>query len=86
MPLQREVYDMLSGWLSRLPTTVRHNIQASAGALPPLDESPAAAGDNGPKWAWWAVRVLPVDPKIQQALLGMCSYRERLVAMKRVSP
>ncbi|XP_005112882.1 LON peptidase N-terminal domain and RING finger protein 3 [Aplysia californica] len=81
--LQTEVYSLVQNWLARLPSMHRTRITQQVGELPAVEASPASGG-NGPAWAWWAVNVLPLDQRVRMALLAMCSYQDRLVALRRV--
>ncbi|CAG5117190.1 unnamed protein product [Candidula unifasciata] len=81
--LQTEIHAMVTNWLSRLPTMHRARITQHFGELPEI-ETHTAPSQNGPKWAWWAVAVLPIDPRVQMVLLAMSSLQERLIALKKV--
>lgn len=82
--LQAEIHAMVKNWVSKLPTVHRTRIIHHFGELPDIDSNPALSV-NGPAWAWWAVAVLPMDPRVQMAMLAMSSSQERLVALKKVS-
>ena len=73
---------MVKHWLQKLPDLMRNRITQQFGQLPEIE---TALNTRGPAWAWWSLAVLPLDPKIQLALLGMCSVKERLTALKKVS-
>jgi len=81
LDLQTEVYGMVKHWLQKLPDLMRNRITQQFGQLPDIE---TALNTRGPAWAWWSLAVLPLDPKIQLALLGMCSVKERLTALKKV--
>ena len=81
--LQTELHAAVSAWLSQLPSFNQARITQHFGALPSLDAQPA--GPNGPKWAWWAVAVLPLDQRVQLTMLRMASIKDRLVALKKVN-
>ena len=74
---------MLKTWMSKLPLPVKARILQQNGDLPAMDASPVS-GPSGPAWAWWAVSVLPLDPRIQLTLIGLCAYKKRLQALKKV--
>ncbi|BFZ24338.1 hypothetical protein BsWGS_27377 [Bradybaena similaris] len=81
--LQTEIHAMVKKWLARLPTRHYTQITQHFGELPDI-EPPTYPSQNGPRWAWWAVAVLPIDPRVQMVLLAMSSFQERLIALKKV--
>lgn len=81
--LEEAVHRQAKIWLDSLPNTHRTRINQHFGDLPSIDPSPANC-PNGPAWAWWIVAVLPLDNRIQLAMVAMISYRERLQAIKRI--
>jgi len=86
--LQASVHASLSAWLAALPPPVTARITQRQGGLPDLPPTLGGGGPpggaQGPVWAWWAIAVLPLDPQIQFALMGMTSYHERLLAIRKV--
>lgn len=74
---------MVKKWLARLPARHYTQISQHFGELPDI-EPPTYPSQNGPRWAWWAVAVLPIDPRVQMVLLAMSSFQERLIALKKV--
>ncbi|GFR68572.1 LON peptidase N-terminal domain and RING finger protein 3-like [Elysia marginata] len=80
--LQTKLHASISNWLSKLPSINQTRITQHFGPLPPLDGQ--LSGYNGPKWAWWAVAVLPLDQRVQMAMLRMASLKDRLVALDKV--
>ncbi|RUS79220.1 hypothetical protein EGW08_013005 [Elysia chlorotica] len=80
--LQTELHAAVSAWVGQLPSFNQSRITQHFGALPALDAQ--QAGPNGPKWSWWAVAVLPLDQRVQLAMLRMASLKDRLVALKKV--
>ncbi|CAL1540144.1 unnamed protein product [Lymnaea stagnalis] len=81
--LQIEIHAMINTWLSKLPSSHNARIRQHFGVLPELDTS-FSFSVNGPAWAWWAMAVLPLDSRVQMAMLGMCSLKERLIALKKI--
>ena len=81
--LQQEVHASTKQWIENLSVVQKARVSQHFGNIPDIDPNPAAS-PNGPSWAWWCVAVLPIEPRIQMALLAMNSYKERLEAMKKV--
>lgn len=81
--LQVEIYGRVEHWLNRLPVLHKTRISEHFGQLPALDPN-LMTSQNGPAWAWWCVAVLPIESRIQMALLAMCSFKERLDALEKV--
>ncbi|XP_071086910.1 LON peptidase N-terminal domain and RING finger protein 1-like [Haliotis cracherodii] len=81
--LEEEMYTLSKGWFDDLPSMHKQRIVKHFGTIPPKDPDPQAS-PNGPSWHWWVVAVLPLDPRVQMALVSMVSFRERLLAIKRV--
>jgi hypothetical protein len=80
--LQTDIYGRMERWLGSLPAIHKTRIQQHFGEIPALDSNPS--GPNGPAWAWWCMAVLPIEPRIQLALLAMASYADRLKAINKV--
>ena len=81
--LQTEIYTSTKTWLENLPAAHKARISQHFGTIPDMDPNPGN-NLNGPAWAWWCVAVLPLDTRIQLAMLAMCSYKERLIALRKV--
>lgn len=81
--LESDIYTKVRAWLDTLPGMHRARIAQHFGSLPELDPHPNNS-PNGPAWAWWVVAVLPLDTRVQLALLSMASYKERLQALEKV--
>ena len=81
--LQDEIYADMKKWLEVLPAFHKARISQHFGAIPAMDPIPGS-NPNGPAWAWWCSAVLPIDTRIQLAMLAMSSYRERLEALRKV--
>jgi len=79
--MQSEVYATCQAWLDSLPGIQREQILHHLGQFPAMDPE---FSPNGPAWLWWMVSVLPLDPRIQNTMLAMTSYKERLDGVKRV--
>jgi len=77
------LYDVCRKWYEHLPATQRHQIMEHLGQLPNL-EADVDYGSNGTAWHWWMLAVLPLDPRIQLAMLAMTSYKERLKGLNKV--
>ncbi|KAK6173031.1 hypothetical protein SNE40_016570 [Patella caerulea] len=83
LKLQEETYEACRSWINNLRLDCQHKIINHFGEFPPQDPTPHTS-PNGPQWAWWVTAVLPLDPKVQQALLAMTSLKDRLQALKKV--
>ncbi|KAK7097346.1 LON peptidase N-terminal domain and RING finger protein 3-like isoform X2 [Littorina saxatilis] len=81
--LQHDIYADMKKWLDRLPAVHKARISQHFGTIPTMDPNPST-NPNGPHWAWWCIAVLPIDTRVQLALLAMGSFKERLEAMKKV--
>ena len=81
--LETEVYDSCLDWLSNLPEHYKDQIQHHFGQFPER-EADVQASPCGPTWVWWAVAVLPLDRQVRMLMLAMRSFRERLVAIRRM--
>ncbi|KAI8798730.1 LON peptidase N-terminal domain and RING finger protein 3 [Biomphalaria glabrata] len=80
--LQLEIHSAVQYWLTTVPSFRRNRIIQHFGELPEPDTNPSTV--NGPNWAWWALAVLPLDPRVQLTMLGMCSFQDRLLALKKI--
>ncbi|XP_076467743.1 LON peptidase N-terminal domain and RING finger protein 3-like [Babylonia areolata] len=81
--LQQEVYTATRTWLDGLPPVHRARILRHFGNLPDLDPNPSGS-PNGPAWAWWCVAVLPLETRVQLAMLAMGSFHDRLRSLHKV--
>lgn len=77
------MYNQSKGWFDSLALNQKQQITQHLGAFPEPDAD-QELGINGPTWHWWMIAVLPLDPRIQLAMLAMTSYRERLQGLSRV--
>ena len=66
-----------------LPAHQKQQIRQHLGDFPEQDLD-VNFGSNGTAWHWWMIAMLPLDPRIQLAMLAMTSYSERLNGLKRV--
>nr|KAG5687268.1 hypothetical protein BaRGS_010255 [Batillaria attramentaria] len=80
--LEGEIYEQVKSWLEGLSGIHRARITQHFGNLPDLDPHPNET-PNGPAWAWWVLAVLPLDHRVQLAMLSMASYKERLQALQK---
>lgn len=81
--MQEEVHAMVKKWLTHLPLMSQTKITQHFGEMPDLENSPSSA-ENGPRWAWWSLAVLPLDQHVKSALIAMINFKERLKALKKV--
>ena len=76
-----EVYGLSEKWFKSLPNEMRSRINQSFGDFPPMD-SDLPLQPNGPKWPWWILNVLPLNPRTQITIIAKCSLKDRLNALK----
>lgn len=81
--LSDNLYSVCKSWYDSLPQTQQSQIRQHLGEFPG-PEADHNYGQNGTAWHWWMVAVLPLDPRIQVAMLAMQSYKERLQGLKKV--
>lgn len=81
--LSDNLYSVCKDWYNSLPQTQKSQIRQHLGEFPG-PEADNNYGKNGTAWHWWMVAVLPLDPRIQVAMLAMQSYKERLLGLKKV--
>ncbi|VDI39404.1 Hypothetical predicted protein [Mytilus galloprovincialis] len=81
--VQNDVYNFAKIWFDALPGLQREQIHKHCGQFPALDED-FTQYPNGPRWLWWLVSVLPLNPQIQLSLLAMVQLKERLEGVKKV--
>ncbi|XP_045203478.1 LON peptidase N-terminal domain and RING finger protein 1-like [Mercenaria mercenaria] len=81
--LSDDLYGVCKSWYESLPQTQQTQIRQHLGDFP-SPEADNNYGQNGTAWHWWMIAVLPLDPRIQVAMLAMQSYKERLLGLKKV--
>lgn len=81
--LSQSMYSLSKNWFESLPLNQQQQITQSLGQFPAA-EMDQPFGINGPMWHWWVTAILPLDPRIQLAMLAMTSYKERLQGLGRV--
>ncbi|NXD22297.1 LONF1 protein, partial [Spelaeornis formosus] len=62
---------------------VSRYLQMQYGPLPEKEEDIQASAD-GPKWCWWLISILPLDPFYQLNLLSCTSLRARLLQLQHI--
>lgn len=83
LALHDEVYTEAREWLAGLPTGQQNRMRQHYGDFPEREPN-VLAPPNGPTWLWWELAVLPLDPRVQLALLAMTSLKDRLLGVRRV--
>ncbi|KAK3597512.1 hypothetical protein CHS0354_041930 [Potamilus streckersoni] len=81
--LLNKVYDMCKNWIDSLPSSQKQRIFNHFGDCPG-HESDELTAPSGPMWLWWMIAVLPVDPRIQLAMLSMSRLKERLLRLSKI--
>ena len=81
--LSDKLYSICSSWYEGISQSQKDQIRQHLGEFPTavIDNN---FGPNGTAWHWWMIAVLPLDPRIQVAMLAMQSYKERLLGLKKV--
>lgn len=80
--MSEKLYGISRKWYDSLPSVQQSQIRQHLGEFP--QQETENYGQNGSAWHWWMVAVLPLDPRIQLAMLAMTSYKERLQGLGRV--
>ena len=81
--MSEKLYGICKKWYENLTSVQQSQIRQHLGEFP-CPETENSYGSNGTHWHWWMVAVLPLDPRIQLAMLAMTSYKERLQGLGRV--
>ncbi|KAH3843339.1 hypothetical protein DPMN_116854 [Dreissena polymorpha] len=81
--LSEKVYKVCKKWYNELHQGQRAQILQHMGELPGA-ENEQNFGAHGTAWHWWMTAVLPIDPRIQLAMIAMTSYKERLKGLGKV--
>ena len=81
--LSQSMYELSNSWLESLPLAQKQQIVQHLGNIPAM-ETEQTFGANGSAWHWWVIAVLPLDPRIQLAMIAMTSYSERLKGLGKV--
>lgn len=81
--LSGTLYTACKNWYMGLPQRHKLEIHNHLGEFP-AQESDSTYGSSGTAWHWWMIAVLPVDQRIQLAMLAMKSYKERLQGLGKV--
>ncbi|KAF7215337.1 LON peptidase N-terminal domain and RING finger protein 2 [Nothobranchius furzeri] len=81
--LHDSVYEQANSWFTSLKDNMKSQILSHFGHLPSKDLDPQASPD-GPAWCWWLLAVLPLENRAQLTILSMTSFKDRLVAIRRV--
>ncbi|XP_078407248.1 LON peptidase N-terminal domain and RING finger protein 1-like isoform X1 [Cetorhinus maximus] len=80
---QRRVYEQARTWFDHLPSALQGQIRNQHGPLPDQEEDVQASPD-GPRWCWWLLAVLPMDPALQTMVFSSMSLHDRLIHLQRV--
>ena len=83
LSLHDQVREHAQSWFSGLADVPRQRILSHFGDFPAVEVNHFSL-PNGPAWHWWLIAVLPLDSKIQLAILAMTSLKQRLVAIRRI--
>lgn len=81
--LHDSVYQQAQDWYQRLGSRIREQINRQYGGLPEKEEN-IQASVNGPKWCWWLLSVLQLDPAYQTTVLSLNSLKDRLGHLRLV--
>lgn len=81
--LHDSVYQQSLSWFTSLPEHMREQILSHFGLMPDREPEPQS-NPSGPAWFCWVLAVLPLERKAQLAILGMTSFKERLLAIRRI--
>ncbi|XP_024142454.1 LON peptidase N-terminal domain and RING finger protein 2 [Oryzias melastigma] len=83
LKLHDSVYEQASNWFTSLKDNMKSQILSHFGHLPSKDLDPQAS-PSGPAWCWWLLAVLPLENRAQLTILAMTSFKDRLIAIRRV--
>ncbi|XP_037543029.1 LON peptidase N-terminal domain and RING finger protein 2 [Nematolebias whitei] len=83
LKLHDSVYEQANNWFTSLKDNMKTQILGHFGHLPSKDADPQASPD-GPAWCWWLLAVLPLENRAQLTILAMTSFKDRLIAIRRV--
>uniref|UniRef100_A0A8C8DXY3 Si:ch1073-440b2.1 n=1 Tax=Oryzias sinensis TaxID=183150 RepID=A0A8C8DXY3_9TELE len=83
LKLHDSVYEQASNWFTSLKDNMKSQILSHFGHLPSKDPDPQAS-PSGPAWCWWLLAVLPLESRAQLTILAMTSFKDRLIAIRRV--
>ncbi|XP_013887707.1 LON peptidase N-terminal domain and RING finger protein 2 [Austrofundulus limnaeus] len=83
LKLHDSVYEQANNWFTSLKDNMKTQILGHFGHLPSKDADPQASPD-GPAWCWWLLAVLPLENRAQLTILSMTSFKDRLIAIRRV--
>ena len=81
--LSKSMYKNCKDWFESLALTQQQQIIQQLGNFPE-PEMEHDFGINGPMWHWWMLAIMPLDPRIQLAMIAMTSYKERLQGLDKV--
>ncbi|XP_059506568.1 LON peptidase N-terminal domain and RING finger protein 1-like isoform X2 [Stegostoma tigrinum] len=80
--LHSRVYEQARNWFDQLPSILQGQIRSEHGPIPDREENVQASPD-GPRWCWWVLAVLPMEPGLQMMLLSSTSLQHRLMHLQR---
>ncbi|RVE58403.1 hypothetical protein OJAV_G00208780 [Oryzias javanicus] len=83
LKLHDSVYEQANNWFTSLKDNMKSQILSHFGHLPSKDLDPQAS-PSGPAWCWWLLAVLPLENRAQLTILAMTSFKDRLIAIRRV--
>ncbi|CAM4393703.1 LON peptidase N-terminal domain and RING finger protein 2 [Lepidochelys kempii] len=81
--LHDSVYDQAVAWFTSLKDNMKAQILNHFGSMPGKESEPQS-NPSGPAWYWWLLAVLPLENRAQLAILAMTSFKDRLIAIRRV--
>ncbi|KAL4230189.1 LON peptidase N-terminal domain and RING finger protein 3 [Mactra antiquata] len=81
--MSESLYGVCKEWYDELPQIQKSQIRQHLGEFP-AQETEMSYGINGTAWHWWMIAVMPLDPRIQLAMLAMQTYKERLQGLQKV--
>uniref|UniRef100_UPI00398E7006 LON peptidase N-terminal domain and RING finger protein 1-like isoform X2 n=1 Tax=Pristiophorus japonicus TaxID=55135 RepID=UPI00398E7006 len=83
LPFHNRVYEQARDWFDHLPSRFQEQITGHHGSMPDQEENIQASQD-GPRWLWWLLAIVPMDPALQTVVLSSTSLNERLIHLQRV--
>ncbi|CAL1614010.1 unnamed protein product [Knipowitschia caucasica] len=76
-------YTQAQNWCERLSPQLRAQVIRQYGELPQKEDDIQASPD-GPKWCWWVLSVLQLDPAYQTTVMSLTTLKERLGQLRTI--